>query len=381
MSHEKHAKTFIKRSISPLIQEYLDEKIILLSGPRQVGKTFLSKSLKPKYQYFNFDLNEHRLILESKTWVRDGGLLIFDEIQKMKKWKQWIKGVWDTEKGSNQFLLTGSSRLDTMRKAGESLAGRHISARLNPFSIKEINGEVHSKTILEMIKLGTFPEPLLSGSERKAALWRKSHLDMILRQDLISLEQIKDIVSLELLVESLRTRVGQQISYKKIADELSVSPHTIKKWIQILESLFVIFVVHPFVKKVSEAVKKEPKIYFYDVGQVLSDDGFKLENLVALHLLKRNQFLEDTEGKKLRLCYIRDKKKRKVDFAIEEGSKLTHLIEVKTSEDDYNVNLNYFSQRLKPEIALHLVLNLKQEKDFESYKLRSLAPFLAKLET
>lgn len=371
----------IHRKVTSLIEEYLDEKIILLSGPRQVGKTSLSKNIRSKFQYFNYDLAEDRNSILEKSWSRDKQLVIFDEIHKMKKWKQWIKGVYDTEKGENLYLLTGSSRMDTFKKVGDSLAGRHISVRLNPFSVKELNAKNPNEVFRDMLILGSFPEPFLGGSARKAALWRKSHLDIIIRQDLIQIENIRDLMSIELLIEVLKRRVGQQIVYKNIADELSVSPHTVKKWIQILESLFVVFVVYPYTKNVLDAVKKEPKIYFYDTGQVTADEGFKIENLVALHLLKRNQFLEDTEGKKLRLGYLRDKKKREIDFTIEENGKLTHLIEVKKADDQFNPHLNYFAKKLNPSTAVQLVLDLKREKEFETHQIKHLGAFLMCLET
>lgn len=256
-----------------------------------------------------------------------------------------------------------------------------MSFRLNPFSIKELNAKDSQEVIKDMLKLGSFPEPFLSGSERKAALWRKSHLDIIIRQDLIQLESIRDLMSIELLIEALKRRVGQQIVYKSLADELSVSPHTIKKWIHVLESLFIIFVVYPYTKNVLNAVKKEPKIYFYDIGQLEVDEGFRIENLVAFHLLKRNQFLEDTEGRKLRLGYLRDKRKREIDFVIEDNNQLTHLIEVKKSDDLFNPHLYYFSKKLKPKYALQLVLNLKRENDYENHKVRRLGDFLFSLET
>ncbi len=371
----------IKRTITPLVEEYLDNKIILLSGPRQVGKTYLAKMLRKKYQYFNYDLAEHKSIIHEQSWTRTGDLVIFDEIHKYKKWKQWIKGIYDTEKNQNQYLLTGSSRIDTFKKTGDSLAGRHISVRLNPLSIKEFGDSDHYQIAKEMLSRGSFPEPLISGSDRKAALWRKSHLDIIIRQDLVFTESVKDLGAIELLIQILRQRVGQQIVYANLADELQVSPITIKKWIQILESLFIIFVVHPYTKNIAEAVKKTPKIYFYDVGQLSVDEGFRIENLVALHLLKRNQFLEDTEGLKMRLAYIRDKKGREIDFAITENEKLTHLIEVKKSDDQFNTNLNYFSLKLKPKSCLQLVFDLKREKEYETFKVLQLSRWLSELET
>jgi predicted AAA+ superfamily ATPase len=184
----------------------------------------------------------------------------------MKKWKQWIKSIYDTEKYKNKYILTGSSRMDTFKKTGDSLAGRNFSIRLLPFSIKELGETKNPKIMSDMLKLGSFPEPLLSGSERKARLWRKSHTDIILRQDLIELESIRDLISIELLVELLRKRAGQQIVIANLARELQVSPHMVKKWIQLLESFFIIFCVYPYVKNIANAVKKEFKIYFYDIG-------------------------------------------------------------------------------------------------------------------
>lgn len=369
------------RSIAPFLHEFLDEKIVLLMGPRQVGKTFLSQSLEKKFQYFNFDAIESRRDLLEKTWLRDKSLVIFDELHKMKKWKQWLKGIYDLEKGKNKILVTGSARMDTFKKVGDSLAGRHHSLRLFPFSIKELGVQNAKSAFYDMMKLGSFPEPFFSGSERKAALWRRSHIDMILRQDILTQEVLRDVQSIETLVELLSQRVGQGISYKNLSDELSVSPQTVKKWIQLLESYYIIFAIYPYTKNVAEAIKKEPRIFFYDVGRVNSDEGFKIENVVALHLLKRNAFLEDTEGAKMRLCYLRDKKKREVDFAIERNGKLTHLIEIKKSETDYNTHLNYYAERLKPEKSLHLVLELKKEKDYENYQMRDLCRFLMELET
>ncbi|MGZ3798328.1 MAG: AAA family ATPase, partial [Pseudobdellovibrionaceae bacterium] len=144
----------IKRSVTPLIKEFLPEKIILLSGPRQVGKTFLSKTLSKNYQYFNFDREEDRSLILKKQWVRNGQLVIFDEIHKMKKWKQWIKGIYDTENKKNTFLLTGSSRLDAFKKTGDSLAGRFISVRLNPFSLAELKPANRIQAAEKMLQLG-----------------------------------------------------------------------------------------------------------------------------------------------------------------------------------------------------------------------------------
>ena len=369
----------IRRSLTPFLKEFLNSKILLLSGPRQVGKTYLSKNLITPYEYLNFDENHQRQLIKEKSWKRDASLLVLDEIHKMKNWKRWLKGIYDTEGLNPPLLVTGSARMDLFRKAGDSLAGRHYHLRLNPFSVKEL-GNSNIATIEQMMELGSFPEPFLSGSSRKANLWRKSHLEVIIREDLVQLEALRDLIRLEVLVNLLQQRVGSGLSYSNLAKDLEVSPHTVKKWIEVLEKFYIIFVIYPYSKNLGKAIKKEPKVYFYDTGQVQGDDGAKLENLVANHLLKRNQFLEDTEGRKIKLFYIRDKENREIDFLIEEKNKISHLLEVKKSDDQFNTSLNYYSQKLKPDHALQLVLRLGREKDFENFKIRHLHEFLMNLE-
>ena len=127
-----------KRYLEAQIKTDLEKKVVLLSGPRQVGKTTLSKDLYPDYQYLNYDLVEHTKIMLKKEWDRDTSLLIFDEIHKMNKWKAWLKGIYDVEGVRPRILVTGSARLETFTNVGDSLAGRYFSFRLHPLDLKEI---------------------------------------------------------------------------------------------------------------------------------------------------------------------------------------------------------------------------------------------------
>ena len=120
----------------PLAEE-IDKKILLLTGPRQCGKTTLSKMLTTDFQYINHDLAEHRLLLAEKSWDREKALIIFDELHKMHEWKSWLKGIYDVEGIPPGLMVTGSARLDAFRKVGDSLAGRHFQFRLHPIDLKE----------------------------------------------------------------------------------------------------------------------------------------------------------------------------------------------------------------------------------------------------
>lgn len=373
----------IPRTLGPMIKEDLEKKIVLLSGPRQVGKTFLSRSLYPDTStYLNFDLSEDRKILAEKSWSRKSELLILDEIHKMKTWKRWLKGIYDVEGVCPRLLGSGSARMDIFRKGGDSLAGRHHLHRLHPFSVAELKNELPAEEALSLImRLGGFPEPLLSQSEQDSKRWRKSHLDRILREDLLDLERVRELKLLEMLVDLLAERVASTVSYKSLADELQISPHTVKKWIQILENLYVIFVVTPYSKNIARAILKEPKIYFFDTGRVANNEAARLENTIACALLKRNHFLEDTTGAQMALHYTKDKEQREVDFLTIRDKEVEWLIEVKASNDAFVPHLQDRSEKLKPKRTIHLVKNLKRELQRGNIEVLKAANWLATLES
>lgn len=365
------------------IAKDLDNKIVILTGPRQAGKTTLAKSLAsiwPKLEYLNWDAERDRKIMLRQEWNRKTDLLLLDEYHKLKNWKSRIKGIYDTDGIPPRILITGSARLDLYRRGSDSLAGRYFLHRLYPFSVSELKSKFTPKDSLrQLMVLGGFPEPFLSQSEEAAKRWRKQHLDRIIREDIQDIEPIRDISSLLLLVDLLRERVGSSISYTSLAEDIQVSPMTIKHWIQVLEHMYVVFVVTPYHKNLARAILKEPKVYFYDTGAVTGDPGAKLENLVALCLRKWLHYLEDAKGNDVQLCYIRDKEKREVDFLVKIDNKIEHLIEVKTSDAEPSKSLFYFHNKLKPKETIQLVQNIERTKTSHGLIITSAADWLAGL--
>ncbi|MFH1954626.1 MAG: ATP-binding protein [Pseudomonadota bacterium] len=356
------------RYITSHILDDLKRKMVFVGGPRQVGKTTLAKAILannyPAGRYLNWDFDEDRQDILQKRWSTGNPLLIFDELHKFPRWKGWIKGIYDVSHDLHSFLITGSARLDIYRRGGDSLLGRYHYWRLHPFTLDEIPKGISPKDAFQrLMTLGGFPEPFLEGDERIARRWRRERFDRVLREDVRDLEPVRDIQLLGIFLDLLRHRVGALTVVSNLAMDLEISPKTAKAWLETLERMYLVFSVRPFTKSLPRAVRKPPKVYFFDNGDVLGDEGARFENLVATSLLKRLHYLEDSQGYKYELRYIRDKEGREVDFAIVKEGELEELIEVKYSDDSIARSLSYYADRLNPKKATQIVAEIKRPYD------------------
>ena len=237
---------------------------------------------------------------------------------------------------------------------------------MHPLDFKEASDNTDldpNEVFSRLMTVGGFPEPFLNGSQRYYNRWKRSHIDLILKEDLVTLTAVRDIQSIETLTELLRSRVGSTVSTNSLARDLQKSPNTIQHWLQLLADLYVIFAVPPYHKNIARALLKQPKYYFYDNGMVIGDDGARLENLVACALLKEAHRLEDVEGETLGLHFIRDKDEREVDFVITSNREPQHLIEVKWADTNLSTNLQRFLSD-QPLRRTQVVAEMKQAKSF-----------------
>ncbi|MFA5480745.1 MAG: ATP-binding protein [Candidatus Muiribacteriota bacterium] len=358
----------------------LNKKMVLITGPRQVGKTWLAKKIMSYFNnsiYLNYDNFKHREIIISQTWNKNTNLLVLDEIHKMPEWKNYLKGLFDTKINDLKILVTGSSRLDNFRKSGDSLAGRYFIHRLLPFSIKELKHNNFDIDFNLLLKTGGFPEPMLS-DEKNIKRWRLQYIESLIRYEILDLDKINHIKNIEIIFQLLRTKTGSPVSYQSIAEDVKVSPATVKRYINILETLFIVFSVTPYSKNIVRSLHKAPKYYFYDTGLVNGDEGVKLENLVAVHLLKHCLAKTDIEGIKTELKYLRTKEQKEVDFCIIEENSLKKLIEVKYSKSNLSANLKYFSNKYNIP-AMQIVKNLEIEKTVDNIDILKLENYLLDL--
>jgi uncharacterized protein len=334
----------MKRYLEPQVRRDLARKMVFVGGPRQVGKTTLARAIlgRSTAGYMSWDVEADRARILGQTFPKSR-LWVFDEIHKYRRWRNFLKGVFDARERTQQILVTGSARLDYYRFGGDSLQGRYHYLRLHPLTVAEL-GITSAKELHGLLTLSGFPEPFLGGSETEARRWSNEYRSRLVREDLVSLEQVQDVGSIELLMTRLPESVGSLLSVNSLSEQLQVSHKTVAKWLTILERLYAIFTVMPFGSPKIKAVKKVRKHYHFD-WSLVPDAAARFENLVASHLLKWLHYREDTEGYLTELRYFRDIEGREVDFVAVEDGKPVLLVECKSSDRDVSPALKYLKVR------------------------------------
>ncbi|MCP5003355.1 MAG: ATP-binding protein [Planctomycetes bacterium] len=358
----------IKRYLQNYIIDDLKAKMVFVSGPRQVGKTTLSKQIGDNYfpercTYLNWDNRHDRKMILDSVFPAEKDLVIYDEIHKYKHWKNHLKGEYDKHKTEFQILVTGSARLDIYKKGGDSLLGRYHPYRLHPISLHELSGkkifyslfkelsfQKSSKNIKEifalLFKFGGFPEIFIKQSERTLRRWHNDRADRLIKEEIRDIENVRDISGLQILVELLPGKVGSLFSLNSLREDLAVTHKTISLWVDILEKFYYHFRIYPFQSTLIKSLRKEPKLYLWDWSEI-RDESARLENMVASHLLKFCHFLFDIDGYKAQLYYLRDKEQREVDFLVTIENRIWFCVEVKSSyKKDVPVSLRYYGKRL-----------------------------------
>ena len=363
------------RYLTAQVRADLARKMVFVAGPRQVGKTTLALGLPGgRAGYLNWDVAEHRerilraQLPPTKLWV-------FDEIHKYRKWRNYLKGVYDGRRAGQRVLVTGSGRLDLYRFGGDSLQGRYHLLRLHAFSARELKLRT-AGDLRDLLTFGGFPEPFLGLSAVEARRWSREYRTRLIREDVASLERIQDLGHLELLMLRLPDLVGSPLSINSLREDLQISHRAASAWIAALERLYAIFRVPPLGAPRLRAVKKEQKHYHLD-WSIVPSDAARFENLVACHLLKWVHFQQDALGRDVELRYFRDTDGREVDFVVVERRMPMLMVECKWADAEIDRNVRYLKARFPQTDAWQV--SATGTKDFVSPDGIRVAPALTLL--
>lgn len=370
-----------KRTLYKKIWDQLsaDKSMVMLAGPRQAGKTTFARDIVSKdfsdTIYFNWDMakDKRKLIAdpiffskEPRSSTSSKPLVIFDEIHKYRDWKNYLKGIYDQFSSDYQFFITGSGRLEFSRKAGDSLAGRFLKFHIFPLTLAELlnrrrtlkdflkapldefdttsAGET-SETFRSLWEVSGFPEPFIKGKKTFWSAWSEVYGQQIVRDDLLTVADIRNLDTVETLFALIPGRVGSPVSINNLAGDLQVAFDTVKNWLLLFDSFYLTFRLSPWTARISRSILKEKKIYLFNFP-IIEDESARFENLVAMEFLRAVETWNDCGWGKFSLHYIRNKDKQEVDFLIANNNRPFLLAETKLSDEVPAPNLCDFQRIL-----------------------------------
>ena len=368
------------RIYDALLAEHLasHRQMAFVSGPRQVGKTTTCRLRADAYLNWD-DLDDRETILAGPTRVagvigldrlRAGTpVVLFDELHKFPRWKQFLKGFFDAYGNRVRIAVTGSSRLGIYRRGGDSLMGRYFSYRMHPISVAEIAAQdlpdpgrvVRAPREIEdadwdaLWRHGGFPEPWLKRDRRFDRRWQSLRFEQLVREDIRDLAEVRQLDQLALMARLLGERSAEQIVFSNLAPVVRVSVDTVRRWVGALCDFHLGFLVRPWFRNVTRSLRKEPKWFLRDWASI-ADAGRRAETLVACHLLKAVEGWTDLGLGAFQLGYLRDKEKREVDFVVVRDGEPWFLVEVKHGAASLSPALRRFQDQLGAPFAFQVAL-------------------------
>lgn len=345
----------IKKKFLEFTRQY---PVVMLTGPRQSGKTTLCREALPHKAYIsleNPDTREFALSDPRGFLAQYPEGLIIDEAQRAPELFSYIQGIVDEKKKKKGlFVLTGSQNFQLLDKVNQSLAGRTAILKLLPFSMGEIKPAVRKMSLDELLLKGFYPRIYDEKLNPHYAL--SFYFETYVERDVRSLLHVKDLSSFQKFVRLCAGRVGQLLNLSSLGSEAGISHTTAREWLSLLEASYIVFLLPPYHKNYNKRITKAPKLYFYDVGlasyllgienvkQMQRDPlrGHLFENLIVIEFLKNRYEKAESSN----LSFFRDSNKNEVDLIAPSQSGLW-AVEIKSSQTiapDFFKGLNYFEE-------------------------------------
>lgn len=353
-------------------------QMAFLSGPRQVGKTTVGEGMASHYLSWDDD-DVRKTVLQGQRAVVDryalavlsekDKVVVFDELHKFRRWKQFLKGFYDAYAKGMKIIATGSAKMDVYKKGGDSMMGRYFPYRMHPLSVAELltvslppDSLIRSPAKLEdgeweaLQRFGGFPDPFVRRDARFSRRWNALRIEQLTQMDIRDLTQIVELDQMTMLVEILGCRSGEQLVYRNLAVEVGVDEKTIKKWVTALKYLYYGFEIRPWFKNIENSIRKTPKWFLRDWSQI-DDDGKRAETFVGCHLLKAVECWTDLGYGEFSLNYLRNKQKKEVDFLVVRDKRPWFLVEVKKSDTALSAALGAYQRQTGAKHAFQVVLD------------------------
>lgn len=324
-----------------LVRSAAEYPVVTILGPRQSGKTTLARMTFPDKPYFSLEDPDVRIAAEADPReflgrMKGGGIL--DEVQRLPVLLSYIQGMVDKTRKRGRFILTGSHQPQLHEAISQSLAGRTAILTLWPFSLHELRRYEIPRVPFDLIVRGCFPRIHEEGLEPRR--FYNSYLQTYVERDVRALIQVRDLSQFQKFLTLLAGRVGQVVNLASLSNDVGVSSPTIRTWLSVLKSSYVVFELPPFFENVRKRVIKSPKIFFTDVGlaafllgihtaeQASRDPlrGSLYENLVMADVVK-GAF---NKGIRPEMYFFRDSHGNEVDLLIREKGALTP-VEIKSA--------------------------------------------------
>jgi uncharacterized protein len=356
--------TIIQRSIEPSLRSMLPKfPILLVTGPRQSGKTTLLRAAFPDYRYVNLELAQNRTFAseDPQGFLRlYDNKVIIDEAQRVPELFSWLQAKTDESRQMGQYILSGSQNFLLMAKTAQSLAGRVAIFKLLPLSHAELKAHQLLPQAPETA-LWQGGYPALFDRELTPPQYFPSYIETYLERDVRTLTNVQDLGLFRNFIRLCAGRVGQPINFQSLATDCGINQATVKNWLSILETSHILFQLPPYFENFNKRLIKSPKFYFYDTGllchlldlhnaQTLTqyhNRGSLFENMVIVEMMKNryNAMLPAS------FYFWRDNHATEVDLVVSENAQL-NLFEIKfsfTIKSDFMKGIRVFRANTPPQ--------------------------------
>ncbi len=317
--------------------------VVLVTGPRQSGKTTLVRDIFKNYAYYNLEFPDVREFArrDPRSFLGqiDAGVVI-DEVQHVPELLSYIQGLTDSWQLIGKVVITGSQNFALMEQVTQSLAGRVSVFELLPLSFAEIKPVKNFDNVNEVIVKGGYPR-LYAQPDLNVAEWLRNYIQTYIEKDVRQIVNVKDIDKFNLFLQLCAGRTGQLVNYTALGNETGIDAKTAQQWLSILKASFIVFTLNPYFENFNKRLVKTPKLYFYDTGlaafllqafkpadlQSHHARGALFENWVVMELLKYKAFSQDVTP----LYFWRDRSGNEIDLVCRSAGRV-HLIEIKASQ-------------------------------------------------